>query len=91
MGEIRPKRCEGVGITWLPAPLAVLAGRAEPIRRVVQLHFSNFSGVLPPVDYASIPDCTLYNDRWTAASGPGNNVFACPLARGAETCGAVCS
>ena len=71
----------------LPASLASLN------LTVLEAHFSNFNGVLPVLDYAAIPDCTLYNDRWTASrqGRPGNNVFACPLPPGAETCGAVCA
>ena len=46
---------------------------------VLELHRSNFTGVLPALDYRGIPDCTL-NDM----------VFQCPLPPGAETCGAVC-
>ena len=44
-----------------------------------ELHHSNFSGPLPELAWAAIPDCTL-NDL----------VFDCPLPRGAETCGAAC-
>lgn len=47
---------------------------------VLELHRSNFSGVLPELNYTAIPDCTL-NDL----------VFQCPLPRGAETCGALCA
>ena len=58
---------------------------------VLELHFSNFSGVLPALDYLGIADCTLYNDRWSrATAAPGNNKFACPLPHGAESCGAMC-
>ncbi len=46
----------------------------------IELHHSNFSGALPLLDWGSIPDCTL-ND----------NVFDCPLAPGAEKCGAKCA
>ena len=61
---------------------------------VLELHFSGFSGPLPPLDYAAIPDCTMYNDRrWrnTDGNNNGNNVFDCPLPPGAEVCGAVCA
>ena len=69
--------------------MSVANGRGVCFCRLMR---SGFGGVLPAAPGASIPDCTLYNDRWTAAaSGPGNNVFACPLARGAETCGAACA
>lgn len=46
---------------------------------VLELHRSNFTGVLPALDFATIQDCTL-----------NNLVFDCPLPAGAETCGAVC-
>jgi len=46
---------------------------------VIELHRSNFSGTLPPLDYRNIADCTL-NDL----------VFDCPLPFGAEVCGALC-
>ena len=64
---------------------------------VFEMHYSNFSGVLPALDYLSIPDCMLYNDRFNAtrvqlaAVEGGNNMFACPLPPGAATCGAVCA
>ena len=58
---------------------------------VLELHYSNFSGALPPLDFLSIADCMLYNDRWrapaTAVAAAGNNVFACPLPEGGESCG----
>jgi hypothetical protein len=57
---------------------------------VLELHYSNFSGVLPPLDYLEIADCTLYNKRWPSMPTAGNNVFACPLPHGADSCGAVC-
>lgn len=44
-----------------------------------ELHMSKFTGKLPALDYANIPDCTL-----------NGLVFQCPLPPGAETCGAVC-
>jgi hypothetical protein len=44
-----------------------------------ELHHSNFSGALPPLEWAKIADCTL-NDL----------VFDCPLPQGADTCGAAC-
>jgi len=44
-----------------------------------ELHMSNFTGRLPPMNYAGIADCTLNGLR-----------FACPLPYGAETCGAAC-
>ena len=34
MGEIRPKRCEGVGITWQLRPSAVRAPQPEPPPRL---------------------------------------------------------
>lgn len=62
---------------------------------VLELHYSNFSGALPPLDYLAIPDCMLYNDRWSATrqrgASMGNNVFTCPLPHGADSCGAVCA
>ena len=57
---------------------------------VLELHYSNFSGFLPALDYASIADCMLYNNRWTNTDHQGNNVFTCPLPPGAAACGAVC-
>jgi hypothetical protein len=47
---------------------------------VLEVHRSNFSGVLPPLDYGSIADCTL-NDMQ----------FECPLPEGAAACGAACN
>merc|ERR1719469_973333 len=44
-----------------------------------ELHMSNFTGVLPQLEWASIADCTL-----------NGLVFNCPLPRGAETCGCAC-
>ena len=38
MGEIRPKKCEGVGITWLAAPVAEV-----PLNALSQTHFAPFS------------------------------------------------
>lgn len=63
---------------------------------VLELHYSNFSGALPPLNYLAIPDCTMYNDRWAsianqARENHGGNVFDCPLPHGAESCGAVCT
>lgn len=46
---------------------------------VLEMHYSNFTGTLPALDYANIPDCTLNGHR-----------FKCPLPPGAESCGAVC-
>ena len=47
---------------------------------VIELARSNFSGSLPYLPFASIPDCTL-----------GGTMFACPLPPGADTaCGATC-
>ena len=57
---------------------------------VLEVHYSNFSGVLPPLDCLGIADCTLYNQRWPSMPTAGNNVFACPLPHGADSCGAVC-
>ena len=57
---------------------------------VLEIHYSNFSGPLPPLNYAAIPDCTMYNDNWSGAGAPGRPTFACPLPQGADTCGAVC-
>lgn len=44
-----------------------------------ELHSCNFYGRLPLMDYANIADCTL-----------NNQIFACPLPAGADTCGAAC-
>eukprot|EP01065_Artemidia_motanka_P001291 TRINITY_DN1059_c0_g1_i1.p2 TRINITY_DN1059_c0_g1~~TRINITY_DN1059_c0_g1_i1.p2 ORF type:complete len:496 (+),score=191.29 TRINITY_DN1059_c0_g1_i1:68-1555(+) len=44
-----------------------------------ELHFSNFTGALPPFPFRAINDCHV-----------DGNVFACPLPKDAETCGAVC-
>ena len=57
---------------------------------VLEIHYSNFSGPLPPMNFAEIPDCTMYNDNWSGAGPLGSPTFACPLPHGAETCGAVC-
>lgn len=51
---------------------------------VLELHYSAFSGVLPVLPYATIPDCMLY------VPGEKGN-FACPLPPGAADCGAVCA
>jgi hypothetical protein len=49
---------------------------------VMELHRSNFSGVLPPLNWKDIPDCTL--------AGMGTP-FRCPLPEGADVyCGASC-
>ena len=55
-----------------------------------EIHYSNFSGALPPIDYLSIADCTMYNNRWAKDGAGGGGRFACPLPHGAESCGAVC-
>eukprot|EP00041_Stephanoeca_diplocostata_P012866 m.217264 g.217264 ORF g.217264 m.217264 type:complete len:499 (+) comp19119_c0_seq1:332-1828(+) len=46
---------------------------------VLELHRAPFNGVLPPLNFRAIPDCTL-----------NELVFKCPLPAGAETCGASC-
>eukprot|EP00039_Didymoeca_costata_P017990 m.331659 g.331659 ORF g.331659 m.331659 type:complete len:497 (+) comp16775_c0_seq1:97-1587(+) len=47
---------------------------------VLELHYSNFTGVLPPLNFRGIYDCTLNNLK-----------FACPLPKDAEVCGAACT
>ena len=47
----------------------------------LELQRSNFSGMLPPLDFGPIFDCSLTDMQ-----------FACPLPEGAaEACGAVCA
>lgn len=58
----------------VPSSLAML-----PRLSVLELHRSNFTGVLPPLNYLNIADCTL-NDL----------AFVCPLPHGAAACGAAC-
>ena len=59
----------------IPASFESLSGKLQAF----ELHTSNFSGVLPTLDWAAIPDCTL-----------NGLVFDCPLPAGAETCGCTC-
>lgn len=59
----------------IPKSFESLSGKLQAF----ELHTSNFSGTLPNVDWAAIPDCTL-----------NNLVFDCPLPAGAETCGCTC-
>lgn len=92
-GEVPPSlgSIKGLEMIWLdhnptlggPIPLTFNQLNLS----VLEIHYSNFSGALPPLDYLDIADCTMYNDRWSNAGG---GRFDCPLPRGAESCGAVC-
>eukprot|EP01065_Artemidia_motanka_P046011 TRINITY_DN6869_c0_g2_i1.p1 TRINITY_DN6869_c0_g2~~TRINITY_DN6869_c0_g2_i1.p1 ORF type:complete len:491 (+),score=178.34 TRINITY_DN6869_c0_g2_i1:64-1536(+) len=44
-----------------------------------ELHFSNLTGTLPPMNFRGINDCHV-----------DGNIFDCPLPDGADTCGAQC-
>ena len=60
LGEI-----PALGMVWLDHNPSL--GGALPLSMarlelsVLELHYSNFSGALPPLDYLGIADCTLYN------------------------------
>ena len=74
---------KSVEMIWLdhnPLMGGALPGSLSQLKlSVLELHRSSFSGVLPPLHFDAIADCTL-NDL----------TFACPLPPGAGACGAAC-
>lgn len=44
-----------------------------------EIHYSNFTGKLPPLQWQRVADCALQGNK-----------FSCPLPPGASTCGASC-